>query len=343
MSKDKHTELKKTINYWRDKGFNLVILHETEIPIYISKADDSVLYIQSLDSFYERLQKIPELLKTDYALISPDDEVFSESSINAGVKFLEENLDFSTISGQTISISKYGNHFDYNLVYRNYVGYETLKFDALGRTEESIDKNSEAMGIGAPYRIMRRDLLVNVLNALNALTPTNCVYLFEVLSEIYQNLHGKVKFQNNVFWVRNWIIPANKDLRRDFYYFQWWESSMYYQNRRDLKILISTQYKMLTSEKIDEILHISYEARKKRETMEQYKLQSQKKLLKRIKNYFFSYKLTQRLNLTFKPNVFENLLLELKDSGIEFESKEIFELKNHIVTAGQNSSNQYYA
>ena len=334
MSKDKHSALEKTINHWTNKGYNLVILHETKKPIYTSKTEDSVIYVQSVDSFYERLQQIPEFLKTDYALISPDDEVFSDSSIKAGIKYLEENLDFSTVSGQTIAISKYGNHFNYYLAYRNYVGYETFNNDALGRTKESIVKNSGAMGIGAPYRIMRCDLLLNFLNALSALTPVNCSYMYEVLAEIYQNLHGKVKFQNNVFWIRNWIIPANQDSNRNFYYFQWWESPRYYQDRELLKKIISTQFKMLTLKNVDEILQISYEARKKCETVEQHKLAAQRKLLKRIKSYCFSYRFIQRANFTFKPNTLNNLLLELKGNKIEFESEEIYELKNCIISTG---------
>jgi hypothetical protein len=334
LSKDKHSVLEKTINHWTNKGYNLVILHETKKPIYISKTDDKVIYVQSFDSFYERLQKIPEFLKTDYALISPDDEVFSDSSIKAGIKYLEENLDFSTVSGQTVSISKYGNHFNYHLAYRNYVGYETLNNDALGRIKESVVKNSGAMGVGAPYRIMRRDLLINFLNSLSAQNPMNCAYIYEVLAEIYQNLHGKVKFQNNVFWIRNWIIPANKDSNRNFYYFQWWESPQYYQDRELLKKIISAQFKMLALNNIDEILQISYESRKQREIAEQHKLVVQRKLLKRIKSYCLSYRLIQRINFTFKPNTLKNLLLELKDNKIEFESEEICELKNFIISAG---------
>ena len=158
--------------------------------------------------------------------------------------------------------------------------------------------------------------------------------MYEVLAEIYQNLHGKVKFQNNVFWIRNWIIPANQDSNRNFYYFQWWESPRYYQDRELLKKIISTQFKMLTLKNVDEILQISYEARKKCETVEQHKLAAQRKLLKRIKSYCFSYRFIQRANFTFKPNTLNNLLLELKGNKIEFESEEIYELKNCIISTG---------
>lgn len=334
LSKDKHSALKKTINHWTNKGYNLVILHEAKKPIDLSKTDNSVVYVQSLDTFFERLQKIPEFLKTDYALISPDDEVFSDSSIKAGIKYLEENSDFSTVSGQTISISKYGNHVSCHLAYKNYVGYQTFNNDALGRTKESFVNNSGAMGIGAPYRIMRRDLLIKFLNALSSLNPIKCAYMYEVLVEIYQNLHGKVKFQNNVFWIRNWIIPAGNDFNRNYYYFQWWESPKYYRERELLKKIISTQFKMLPLKHLDEILQISYEARKKSETAEQYRLASQRKLIKRIKSHYFLYKIIQRINFTFKPNTLENLFFELKVNKIEFESEEINELINCVIGSG---------
>jgi glycosyltransferase domain-containing protein len=330
LSKDKNLVLEKLLEYWKGSGFRLVVLHETKTPINISSQDSSVLYLPSCDPLLERIRKMSALVDTDYVLISPDDEVFSISSINNGIRFLDENLDFSTISGQTIAVSKYGNHISYLSIYRNYLGYETSSENPLSRARESTSKTYGTMGIGALYRIMRRDLFTSYMEAIGELSPLNCGYLLEVLAEIYQNIHGKVKVQDDIFWIRNWIISPATDTNRNFYYFQWWESPKYSNDRQILGRLICKQFKRLSPKDLDKILQIAYDSRKKSEMSEYKRLSSQKKLLISFKMKLSHFRLIQRMNFLYKPNSLEDLQMQLGKNQIRYDKKELLDLTKFV-------------
>ena len=331
LSKDKNLVLEKLLEYWKGSKFRLVVLHETKNPINISNQDPSVLYLPSCDPLLERIQKMSELVETDYVLISPDDEVFSTSSINNGIRFLDENLDFSTVSGQTVAVSKYGNHSSYFSIYRNYLGYEISSENPLSRIIESTSKTGGAMGIGAPYRIMRRALFTSYMKAIDELSPLNCGYLFEVLAEIYQNIHGKVKFQDDIFWIRNWVIPSATDTNRNYYYFQWWESPTYSNERQILGRLICKQFKELSPKDLDTILQIAYTSRKKIEMAEFKRLLFQKKLLISFKKKLCRFRLIQRINFLYKPNSLEDLQMQLDKNQIRYDKKELLDLTKFVI------------
>lgn len=331
LSKDKNLVLKKLLDYWKGSGFKIVVLHETSTPLNVHSQDSSVLYLPSCDPLLERIQKMSALVETDYVLISPDDEVFSITSIINGIRFLDENSDFSAVSGQTVAVSKYANQYNYFHIYRNYLGFETSREDSIGRMRESFEKTNGAMGIGAPYRIMRRILFTNYMEAIRELSPLNCSYCYEVLAEVYQHIHGKVRIQDNVFWIRNWIIPAATDTNRNFYYFQWWESPLYANDRKFLINLLSNQYRSLSVKDLDEILHMAYSSRKKVEMLEYRRLLSHKKILKRLKRKFSYNTFIQKVNFLHESNSIRDLENQLETSQIKFDKKDLLNLTNFVI------------
>lgn len=335
LSKEKNLVLKKLLGYWKGCGFRIVVLHETSTPMNMHGQDSSVLYLPTSESLLERIRKMSALVETDYVLISPDDEVFSIKSIIDGISFLDDNSDFSAISGQTVAVSKYATQNNYFSIYRNYLGFETSREDSLGRMRESFEKTNGIMGIGAPYRIMRRDLFTNYMEAIRELSPLNCMYLYEVLAEVYQHIHGKVKILDNVFWIRNWIIPAATDVNRNFYYFQWWESPLYTNERKLLVNLLLRQYRGLSAKDVDEILHKAYNSRKKAEILEYKRLMSQKKILKRLKRMFSRYTFIQRINFLHKSNSIGDLEMQLDKNKIQFNKKELLNLTNFVINLDQ--------
>jgi hypothetical protein len=331
LSKGKNSILEKILEYWEGSGFRIIVLHETQTPINISGRDSSVLYLPTSDSINIRINKMSELIDTDYVLISPDDEVFSFSAIDSAIKFLDQNQDFSTVSGQTVAVSKYANQYNYFFIYRNLVGFETTSENSLGRVRESSEKTNNIMGIGAPYRIMRRSLFTNFIEALRELSPLSCSYLFEVLAEVYQNIHGKVKILDNVFWIRNWITPAGTDTKRHFYYFQWWESSLYSNEHRLLAMKLSKHFIGLTSADIDQILLITYNSRRNAEISEYRRLFSKKSVFSKIKCKFSRYTFIQRINFLYKPSFIDNLQIQLDKNLIWYDRKELLNLTNFVI------------
>jgi glycosyltransferase domain-containing protein len=331
LSKDKNLVLKKLLEHWKGSGFKIVVLHETKTPINMYSQDSSVLYLPSCDPVHERIRKMSALVETDYVLMSPDDEVFSISAINNSLRFLDQNPDFDTIGGQTVAVSKYANHYNYLSIYRSSLGYETTSEDSLSRMKESIEKNQGSMAIGAPYRIMRRALFTSYMEAINELSPLNCDYLVEVLAEVYQNIHGKVKIQDDIFWIRNWIIPSASDTNRNFYYFQWWESPIHSNERHVLARLICKQFNRLSPKDLDKILQMAYSSRKETEMLEYKRLSSQKKILIRFMSKLSCYALIQRINFLYKSSSIESLQMQLEKNQIRYDKKELVDLTNFVI------------
>lgn len=331
LSKDKNLVLKKLLEHWKGSGFKIVVLHETKTPINMSSQDSSVLYLPSCDPVFERIRKMSEFVETDYVLMSPDDEVFSISTINNSLRFLDQNPDFDTIGGQTVAVSKNANHYNYLSIYRSCLEYETTSEDSLSRMKESIEKNQGRMAIGAPYRIMRRALFTSYMEAVNELSPPNCNYLVEVLAEVYQNIHGKVKIQDDIFWIRNWIIPSASDMNRNFYYFQWWESPTHSNERQALARIVCRQFSRLSPKDLDEILQIAYSSRKKVEMFEYRRLLSQRKIMKKFKSQLSRYPIIQRINFLYKPSSIENLQIQLEKNQIRYDKKELVDLTNFVI------------
>jgi len=336
LSKDKNLVLKRLLEYWKDSGFRIVVLHETRNPINIYDQDSSVVYLPTCDPLLDRIHKMSGLVETDYVLISTDDEVFSITSITDGIRFLDENQEFSTVSGQTVAVSRYANQNNYFIIYRNNLGFETSSEDSVNRMKESTEKSDGTMRIGAPYRIMKRELFNNYMEAIIELSPLKCNYLYEVLAEIYQHIHGKVKIQDNVFWIRNWIIPAATDTNRSFYYFQWWESPLHSNERHLLVKLLLKQYDGLSLGDVNEILQMAYIFRKKAEVLEYRRLLSQKKILKSFKHKMSRYTFIQKLNFLHESNSIDDLQKQLDEIQIRYDKKELLALTNFVINLENN-------
>jgi glycosyltransferase domain-containing protein len=336
LSKNKNLELYKLLDYWGTANFNVIVLHETNNPLIFKEKNYKLKYLPSQNSFFDRLLMLSKLIKTEYVLVSPDDEIFSISSIYECLEFLDKNPEFSAAAGQTVATWKYGNQECYNFAYSDNLKYETTKNSALGRVYESISSNRGVMRIGAPYRIMRQQVFTNFTEALNGLQPISCGYLYEVLAEIYQNIHGKVIILDNVYWYRNWITPSG-DISRDFYYFNWWESLEHSDERENLRNVILKQYN-LKLDMINAILEASYGARKKREASEIIRLNS-RKVSSRFKAKTSIYKKFQRFNFFFHSPSLSNLQINLDNNGVRYKKEELKELTKFIFNISNSHDN----
>ena len=322
------------LDYWGSTNFNLIALHETNDPLSFKEKNHKLKYLPSQDNFFERLIKLSQLINSEYVLLSPDDEIFSISSIYECLEFLDNNREFSAAAGQCVATWRYGNHECYNFAYSENIRYKTTKDSALDRVHESIDSNLGVIRIGAPYRIMRRQVFTNFLAALSRLQPVSCSYLYEVLAEIYQNIHGKVSILDNIFWYRNWItLPGVVNTPRDFYYFNWWESPQYGVERQKLKNTILEQYSLKLND-ISSILEFVYIARKKRETSEIMRLASRNKAAGILKDKFPSYQKFQKYNFLFRAHSLANLQTNLDNNQVKYKKQELKDLTKFISDIG---------
>jgi len=332
LAKEKNQILEQLINYWLDKSAKIIVLHETNNPLTIKSKNSSVTYIPTKETFFRRLTLLASMVDTKYILMSTDDELFTTSFINKGVKFLETNEDYSAIGGQTAALWKHSGRNNFGLIYKNNLNYQTNKDLPLERAFESIDKSSGTQHIGAPYRIMRKQVFKNWVDALNKLQPFECAYLYEVLAEIYQTIHGKVKIDNSLFWIRNWMVISPNEFDRNNYYHQWWEASSEIQKRKILVDTIQEQYRNLDTDQILQLLQVFYLSRKITELFEINRLQKLKSSPKRLIRNLGTVQLLGHLRFYQTHRSIEDLELELINQKVRFDPAEMSEVIKVVIS-----------
>ncbi len=332
LAKEKNQILEILINYWTDKSAKLIVLHETNNPLVLSTENGSVTYISTSETFFQRLTLLANILDTKYVLISPDDELFTTSFINKGVEFLDLNEEYSAVGGQTAAVWKNSGRENFGLIYKNNLNYQTTKNLPLERAFESIDEASGALHIGAPTRIMRKQVFKNWVDALNKLQPFECSYLYEVLAEIYQTIHGKVQIENSLFWIRNWMSISPNEFDRNNYYHQWWEASSEIQKKEILVDTIHSQYRNLDTEQIMHLLQVFYLSRKITELFEIKRLQKLKFSSKRLIRYIGISHLLRFFRFFQTHRTILDLELELINERVCFDPAEMSELFKVVIS-----------
>jgi hypothetical protein len=332
LAKEKNQILEQLINHWLDKSAKLIVLHETINPLTIKSKDSSVTYLPTREPFFQRLTLLASIVDTKYVLISPDDELFTTSFINMGVEFLDINEDYSAIGGQASALWKHSGRNNFGLIYKNNLNYQTHRDLPLERAFESIDKSSGAQHIGAPYRIMRKQVFKNWVDALNNLQPIKCAYLYEVLAEVYQTIHGKVRVDNSLFWIRNWISTSPNEFNKNYYYHQWWEDHSEIQKKKILVETIQSQYRDLEIGQINQLLEVFYLSRKITELFEINRLQKLKSSPKRIIRNLRIVSLLGHLRFYQTHRSIKDLELELLDQKVQFSPAEMSEVFNLIIS-----------
>jgi glycosyltransferase domain-containing protein len=116
-------------------------------------------------SLQQRFIKFSENIKTEYMVLSPDDDFFFPEGLNETVKFLEENLDFSSVQGLRI---RFYDNPSINWI-PDYLEQATLSF----RNE---DKYLRLIEMYKPmhyiYSVLRTSNYLKVINCLRGVNST---------------------------------------------------------------------------------------------------------------------------------------------------------------------------
>jgi hypothetical protein len=73
---------------------------------------------------------------------------------------------------------------------------------------------------GAIYRLMRKDLMIELMETFYEIAGLSTPYIYELTGEIIVNASGPSRYLENIYWIRNWI---NTPVRH-----QNWDRKMYF-------------------------------------------------------------------------------------------------------------------
>ena len=133
------------------------------------------------------------IIKTEFVIISSDDDYFMPMSIKDGIRFLQENLEFTSLAGKYFSFERVSIFKKFNLMYKN--NYKTIAYqNPIERLESICIKPISQM----TYNLFRTKIIYQALNEFKNFKQANFLEDSITLSNI---LFGKHKFLDV-----NWMI-----------------------------------------------------------------------------------------------------------------------------------------
>jgi len=209
---NRHLQVLKTINFWRGRGPELLILDGSPTPLALDQEHESMeglIYLHIPETFQSRIVQSGTHITTDYVALSGDDEVQMPSSLAASIAELERNADLASCLGWAVGFSTYvaeGSEQQLN----GYSCYPKLQF--LHNTHESVEHRWYThLSSYVPsniYSVVRANAYKNALKLIDA--PGDRVGgQLELEFEIAILYQGGNKVLPNMHWLRNFGDSSN--------------------------------------------------------------------------------------------------------------------------------------
>ena len=227
FSRNRHVQLIESLRYWHIVGIKTLVLHNTEVPLESINVPESTKYIVHRGSFAERCEIASRHLDSKNYVIASDDERFLPSALAKMVKLLDDSPQLKSVGGQAIAIMKYGWRYKTSLAYSSQISYLNIKQDKKERFKDHYESGL-SFG-GAMYRVFRKEDFQKFLILISRFTFVSTPYIFEVTSEFYWTQIGSSRYIDEVFWIRNWVVPPvqTNDWDRKLYFYEWYENPQY--------------------------------------------------------------------------------------------------------------------
>jgi glycosyltransferase domain-containing protein len=222
MSRGRELELQKTLDYWAEVEISVLVLHNTQNPLLLSKSMPNLKYVVAEVPYGDRCGLVAQYLNTKYAILCSDDEIYIPSALTGMKAILDENSELTSVGGLTVAIGKYGPITTGNFTYSKMRNYSNQKTTPQDRLNFHFDESSGYRN-GAIYRLMRKELMVKTMNLFSQVSSYATPYIYEVTGEIFVNSQGKSVYVDEVYWLRNWINEpvGHKNWDRKLYYKDW--------------------------------------------------------------------------------------------------------------------------
>ncbi len=228
LSRGREAVLTNTLRFWSNFNITVLVFHHSENPLCSSELGSNITYVVDKGSYGERCRLVSEFLTTDYAILSSDDELYVPSALAEMKELLIGDSSLASVGGMTIAIGKYGPMSTAVACYTNMRAYTNLGETSFERLSKHFNVHGEYRN-GAMYRLMRKDLMIELMQLFSTQSFIATPYIYEVTGEIVVNAFGKSVYLPNVYWIRNWINQPveHRNWNRKLYFSSWVSDSNY--------------------------------------------------------------------------------------------------------------------
>lgn len=318
LSRDRRSELQKTINYYGLNSISTIVLHKTQDPFKKSDLPKNCRYFSSQLSYAERCSLVPKLLDTPYAILATDDERYLPLSLQAMLLQLKKQKNHGSVGGINLAIAKYGWLCTATPTFTYLKNYKNYQDSFYARATLHFDQSKNGVRVGAMYRMYAANNFEKLMVSFSLCDDISTPYIFECIAEISSLSFGPIKYIPNLYWLRNWInqMASYTDWNRGNSFTHWWMNPLNQNRVMKLKNDLLSNLEIQPSE-LDYSIQLILRNR----------IESDSKNIKQAKKLVLNdnIKLIIRIftGLHNLPPKFQQALKELKNEGIEFSNHEV--------------------
>ena len=192
ITHERNNLLKKSIKFYENFFLKIMVLDSSLKKNENIKSSISYEHCKNF-SLTEKVIYGLSKISTEFVIISSDDDYFMPMSIKDGIKFLKENLEFTSIAGKYFSFEKVGIFKKFNLMYKN--NYKSIVYqNPIERLKLVCTKPISQM----TYNLFRTKVIYKALYEFKSFKH---VTFFENSITLSNILFGKHKFLEV-----NWMI-----------------------------------------------------------------------------------------------------------------------------------------
>lgn len=246
----------RAMKYWSDIDVNVVVVDGTEKsidPAIISKLKSNIKYIHGPTCFYKRMLSTIHLVKTEYVLLSCDDEFHIPSALNSCITKLSLDHNLVTCGARSIGLDWKNN------VVTGFGVYPKLKNLTLQDSNpiDRIKRHFANYTIAHMYSVSRTKIWKIVVQEVFS-KEYACYAIAELQIEFLMLYAGKTLIIPELMWIRSDENKssqgqANVSLLHTLKFPKWWSDDEYKNEKDDFVKKMKHSVK-----KINKIKYIKY-------------------------------------------------------------------------------------
>jgi hypothetical protein len=244
------------------------------------------------------------------------------------ISLLENENELNSVGANVIAISKYGPIITATSVYSQMRNYKNLGDNSNNRIETHFFPENSEWKIASMYRVIRSSTMRKLLKLFSQLSKISTPYIFEITSEIFLAIDGKVKYLDFIYWIRNWENPAiNKpDWDRRLGFSIWWTEDRFESEKNSWVHSILNEF--TAQLKKEELLDLINTIAVKRKNIEIY-VEIKKPFLS---DKYLKYAIKRLIFAKSTPLKINQVLARIKDQGIYYNLSEVNFAVNSILS-----------
>lgn len=313
--------LEKTLLFWNDFHIKTLVVDESDRPLQNLERFPITEYHHVKKPFNTRCLIAAKRLKSKYAMVVSDDEVFLPSALGLMSKTLEADRNLLSVGGMAIAIWKYGPRVAGSWPYKSTFGYENMGNSALERITRHTNQGNIPITSFFTSNMVRTEYLEECLKLFGK-APTIAT---EAISTLILCGSGKSKYLPILYWIRNWnqFPQSHTGWDRSKFIHDWWNENrgkdIWNEFNFDLK---TTFEKLMGDSSFEECWNLILSSSRASEPVTSIGTQGSDQL-RAFRNHLYYYA-KSLLNRNALPELFSVVLNDMRKNGVKVDFSETF-------------------